>query len=76
MQPRAEFIQPMLSREILHRTLGVLAIVAGVLALYWPAIGGTWLWDDGYEIAHNPVLRDSHGLAKIWSDPTPWIISP
>jgi tetratricopeptide (TPR) repeat protein len=37
--------------------------------IYWPAIHGGWIWDDGAEIAHNPVIRDPEGLAKIWVSP-------
>jgi protein O-mannosyl-transferase len=40
-------------------------VVVGVW-VYWPAIHGGWVWDDGSEITHNPIIRDPGGLAKIW----------
>jgi protein O-mannosyl-transferase len=46
--------------------LGALSIFAAVWLIYWPALHGTWLWDDGYEIASNPLLSDPDGLVKIW----------
>lgn len=49
-----------------RRGLGALLLIAVVAFAYAPALNGTWLWDDGYEVAHNPVLRDPAGLAKIW----------
>jgi Flp pilus assembly protein TadD len=41
-------------------------LVAAVLAIYWPALHGEWLWDDAYEVAENPLLRDPAGLPRIW----------
>jgi Flp pilus assembly protein TadD len=41
-------------------------LVAVVLAIYWPALHGEWLWDDAYEVAENPLLRDPAGLPRIW----------
>jgi tetratricopeptide (TPR) repeat protein len=48
------------------------AIQAAVIVLagcwvYWPALHGGWVWDDPAEISQNAVLRDSGGLAQIWS---------
>ncbi len=49
------------------RTFAIAAGIVGlVLFIYWPALHGGWLWDDGYEIADNPLLPDPAGLAKIW----------
>lgn len=45
---------------------GAALLVALVYWIYWPAIHGTWLWDDRYEIADNVLLRDPAGLARIW----------
>ena len=45
------------------QSLGLLAAVAtGYLAV----VTGSPLWDDRSEIFANPLLRDPHGLARIW----------
>jgi tetratricopeptide (TPR) repeat protein len=43
-----------------------LIVLAGVW-IYGPALGGGWVWDDLTEIPQNLVLRDPHGLARIWA---------
>ena len=43
-----------------------LIVVLGVW-IYWPALRGPFVWDDFAEIPQNPVLRDPHGLGKIWA---------
>ena len=35
--------------------------------IYWPALRGGWVWDDLTEIPQNSLLRDPHGLARIWA---------
>lgn len=50
-----------------ERWLGAGIIVASVLMIYWPALHGTWLWDDGYEVARNLSLRTLRGLGDIWA---------
>ena len=35
--------------------------------IYQTALRGPLVWDDLSEISQNPVLRDPHGLAKIWA---------
>jgi len=52
-----------------------LAAQAGFVLLlacwvYWPALHGGWLWDDGLEIARNPVLREASGWRTPWYAPT------
>jgi tetratricopeptide (TPR) repeat protein len=47
---------------------------AGVLALltmvcFWPAISGSFLWDDDHYITHNTALNDLSGLRHIWFKP-------
>ena len=47
---------------------GQVALIFGlVLAIYWPALPGSLLWDD---IAHvpRPELRTWAGLGRIWTD--------
>jgi protein O-mannosyl-transferase len=42
------------------------AIVLAALVIYWPALGGQWLWDDDLLVTANLRLRDLHGLFQIW----------
>src|SRR3972149_6275549 len=56
-----------LERSAGRTFLGAGAIVGLVWLIYWPALHGSWLWDDGYEGAHNSMLRHPAGLAKIWT---------
>ena len=47
----------------------IIAIVG--LWIYWPAMHGSWLWDDVGLVAQNANLRSLHGLWRIWfSTPT------
>jgi tetratricopeptide (TPR) repeat protein len=36
------------------------------LWIYWPALHGSWLWDDVGLVAANENLRSLHGLWSIW----------
>ncbi|MSU23870.1 MAG: tetratricopeptide repeat protein [Opitutus sp.] len=46
---------------------------AVILAAGWfafsPALHGSWLWDDRLDLPDNALLRDTAGLAKIWTEP-------
>lgn len=47
------------------------AVLLGVaFFVYWPALGGGWLWDDNVDLTDNLLLRDWRGLGKIWFTPT------
>jgi protein O-mannosyl-transferase len=48
--------------------VAVLLLVVTVLA-YWPAMHGTFLWDDTDHISTNKTLRSPHGLWEIWFEP-------
>jgi hypothetical protein len=39
------------------------------LAVYLPALGGGYLWDDVLYVSDNPTLRSLGGLAGIWRIP-------
>jgi len=43
------------------------ALALGVVAAYWPALGGALLWDDDAYVT-APALRTWHGLWRIWSE--------
>ncbi|MGD0461027.1 MAG: hypothetical protein ABSB74_00925 [Tepidisphaeraceae bacterium] len=45
----------------------VLALLA--LVAFWPAISGTFLWDDDQYVTQNKALLDSSGLLQIWKIP-------
>ncbi len=51
----------------------VLLIVAVTLWIYWPALRGDLIWDDGWYITTNPLLRDWTGLWKFWFQPGSWV---
>ena len=46
--------------------LQALVIVVAGLWAYWPALHGSWLWDDDILVADNFELRSWAGLGKIW----------
>ena len=37
--------------------------------VYWPALRGGWLWDDGLEIARNELLHRPGGWWRAWVAP-------
>jgi protein O-mannosyl-transferase len=51
------------------RLLPAAVIVLAGAWIYGPALHGPWIWDDSAEIIGNPLMRDPHGLAKIWISP-------
>jgi tetratricopeptide (TPR) repeat protein len=48
---------------------GFCLIAVAVFIAYSPAIFAGFIWDDGPVIVHNPLLRASDGLVKIWARP-------
>jgi tetratricopeptide (TPR) repeat protein len=36
------------------------------LAVYWPALGAGFIWDDDVHVTGNHALRSLHGLKQIW----------
>ena len=51
----------------------VLAIVAAVLWIYWPALNGGWQWDDDLYLTKNLLLNDPARLWKAWFVPGSFI---
>lgn len=45
-----------------------LILLAG-FCVYFPALHGDWLWDDGTLILQNHVIHDPSGLVTIWTKP-------
>ena len=67
--PREEILRrklPSLNWKII---LQALVIAASVLWIYWPALHGDWLWDDGWYITENPLLRHPDRIWKAWFEP-------
>ncbi len=48
-------------------------IIATGLWIYWPALGGDWIWDDTMYISQNPLLNDPARLWKAWFQPGSFI---
>ena len=46
-----------------------LFLIAMVVAAYWPAMQGGFVWDDDTHITTNQTLRSLHGLREIWFKP-------
>jgi tetratricopeptide (TPR) repeat protein len=53
------------SRRILT-FLGPILVGVAVIAAYWPALWGGFLWDDDLYVEENPLLRAPDGLWRIW----------
>jgi tetratricopeptide (TPR) repeat protein len=51
----------------------VLVIAGLTLWIYWPALGGGWIWDDTWYVTENTLLHDTAGLWKFWFQPGSWI---
>jgi tetratricopeptide (TPR) repeat protein len=51
----------------------VLLIAGLTLAIYWPALRGGFVWDDGWYLTTNPLLDDASGLWKFWFQPGAWV---
>jgi len=46
------------------------AIILAGTWVYAPALHGDWLWDDGIEVARNPIVREPAGaVGRIWFAP-------
>lgn len=43
-----------------------LLILAVGIWVYWPALGGGWIWDDEVYITRNPIIHDPDGFWKVW----------
>ncbi len=45
-----------------------LALLAALLAAYWPSLHGGFIWDDDAHVT-RPELQSLQGLARIWAEP-------
>ncbi len=50
-----------------------LVIIVAAFWIYWPALGGGFIWDDTWYITINPLLHDWTGLMKFWFVPGSWV---
>jgi tetratricopeptide (TPR) repeat protein len=46
--------------------LGAAVLAALVLAVFWPAVRGEFLWDDDVYLVRNELLTAPDGLRRIW----------
>jgi len=53
--------------------LKVALIVAAGFWIYWPALHGDWLSDDGFYVTENPLMQDPARLWKAWFSPGSFI---
>ncbi|HUR59403.1 MAG TPA: tetratricopeptide repeat protein [Opitutaceae bacterium] len=44
-----------------------IALVLLIVAAFWPAVRGDFLWDDDSHITANPVIIGPQGLKEIWT---------
>jgi tetratricopeptide (TPR) repeat protein len=51
------------------RAIPALVIAVAAAWVYWPALRGSWIWDDGLEVAANPVIQGSGGWWRAWVAP-------
>lgn len=58
-------------RRILGRWAGALALIAATFCSYLPSLNGGFVWDDeAWTTNIEPLLRDAHGLMRMWTSPT------
>jgi len=52
----------------MSRTTVIRAAILLLLTAYvfWPALNGTWIWDDNVAIDQNRIFQDPAGWHKIW----------
>lgn len=48
--------------------LAAAALVVMVAVAYFPALDAGYIWDDPAHITENKLLRDAHGLVRIWTE--------
>lgn len=63
MTPAPSASPPTTRRDPLY----ALALFAGALVVYWPALTGDVVWDDDAHVTRG-ALQSVHGLWRIWSD--------
>ena len=51
-----------------HEAITYVLLFSAILLAYWPALGGTLLWDDNAHVT-RPELRTVTGLRRIWFEP-------
>jgi len=57
---------PSTSRPGRDALLGLL-VFAGTLLAYWPALHGSFLWDDDVHLTANPAIVGPQGFTEIWT---------
>ena len=57
------------ARSRLACAIQAILICAAAVWVFWPALRGAWIWDDGLEVAANPLVHGSDGWWKAWVAP-------
>jgi tetratricopeptide (TPR) repeat protein len=57
------------ARPRLACAIQAIVICAAAVWAFWPALRGAWIWDDGLEVADNPLVHGSEGWWKAWAAP-------
>src|SRR6185295_7301426 len=50
---------------------GGVVILFATLLIYWPSLGGMFIWDDGVTLTENPLVLAPNGLHDIWFSTKP-----
>ncbi len=46
--------------------LAIWLLMCTSILIYWPALQGSYIWDDVAFVATNPLLNSNHGLYQLW----------
>jgi tetratricopeptide (TPR) repeat protein len=67
LQPALSGRLPVVLYSAKFRQLGGVLLIAGIVFwIYWPALGGGFIWDDELLITSNKLVLSSDGLDRMW----------
>src|SRR5437899_5208379 len=58
--------EPAPSDRRLRFGLGAALLLLGVVAVYWPALSGQFVWDDALLVDKNPLVTGKLSLVSVW----------
>ena len=58
--------EPVWSRPAQRLLIGATALLALVIAVYWPALHGGFVWDDRLLVDKNPLVTGKLNLLTLW----------
>jgi tetratricopeptide (TPR) repeat protein len=56
--------------------VGLAVLVLAALAVYWPCLKGSFLWDDNVMLTRNPMVKSPGDLGGIWFSTRPFDYCP